>query len=467
MATQLKHTDFSYPTAPAHRPNVRVVFSAGAATMATRAALADLSPAVREATLEEVALADQTRALIDEAAKLLSPAMYSAFLCWGEAASHFSSSYYDDDEGEVRLTRTAEALKRVAALPVANVHDYAFKAYLMALEMGDCSCFGPLSTDEVDGGCSLIALVNGIAADQAWISHLTAMIDELAQAAWDASPNKSSFAVHIGAAITSTFTAAIDRDRQQVQPVVTNTAPGVPAGYAPYMRGALIQWQRQYQRYEEARDAFLAYDRDVHTPTFANEDVPRDVADAVQMQYDNLLAAEHEEVERLYRLPAPSAAELAIKLKIFAEKDSCGLTYGLEAIGYITIDARRHGRLGAHLETDRALLEGFAARCHEFEASIGVEMSGAEEDAYWTRIDAAEKPLHDGSATTIEGVVAKLRLTFPHLTSEAYADHALGDPASAVFRKGLAMDGMYIRLLWSAIEDFARIGGVSLSEKAA
>lgn len=94
-------------------------------------------------------------------------------------------------------------------------------------------------------------------------------------------------------------------------------------------------------------------------------------------------------------------------------------------------------------------------------------MRGRRSREYWARIDAAEKPLHDNSATTIEGVVAKLRLTFPHLTSEAYADHALGHPASAVFRQGLAMDGMYIRLLWSAIEDLARIGGVSLSEKAA
>jgi hypothetical protein len=55
MATQLKHTDFSYPTASARRPNIRVVFSAGAATLAIRQATATLPEAVAAATLDELA----------------------------------------------------------------------------------------------------------------------------------------------------------------------------------------------------------------------------------------------------------------------------------------------------------------------------------------------------------------------------------------------------------------------------
>lgn len=47
------------------------------------------------------------------------------------------------------------------------------------------------------------------------------------------------------------------------------------------------------------------------------------------------------------------------------------------------------------------------------------------------------------------------------------ADHAVSDPTSAPFRDGLAMDGMYTGLLWSANEDLVRIDEGIPSEKVA
>ena len=98
-------------------------------------------------------------------------------------------------------------------------------------------------------------------------------------------------------------------------------------------------------------------------------DVTDSITDKVQEAYDILLTAEHEAIERLYRTPAPSASELAIKLKIFEGAEGWALTYAPEAIRRISIDARRVGRYGAHLLTDQLLLAAFAAWRREFEAA--------------------------------------------------------------------------------------------------
>ena len=75
--------------------------------------------------------------------------------------------------------------------------------------------------------------------------------------------------------------------------------------------------------------------------------------------------------------------------------------------------------------------------------------------------------LLDASATTIEGVIAKLRHGFQNIKAERYAQDAVLDPGSASFRDGLAKDGPPERMIWGAIEDLARIAGVSLTETAA
>jgi hypothetical protein len=410
------------------------IASAGPAVIAMRNKLAGMLEA--EQTLDELAIAEQTQFLIDEAATLLSPAMFSAFLEWGKAASHFSSEYVSDSEGARRLDRTAEALRQAAKVPVVNVHDYAFKEYLMALEMGYCRCFGPSSTADMDGGHLVVALAKGIAADRSWLSPLPGMLDELSQAAWNASPNNSSFAIGIGAGITSAFIAAIVRDRRQTRPVVTNTFPGVPVGYDPFMRGALIEWQRRYTWYEYTRENLRTFDREVHTPTFASKHVDDEVADAVQQQFDELLAAEHDAIARLYRVPAPSSVELAVKLKIFEEQDGWELAYAAEAVRLIAIDARRHGRLSAYRETDqplrtedRTLLDLRSANLHT--AFVGRNalmetlnkedhgLTKEDETVAYSRMSVFEDEVLDSPALSAGDVILKL-LMAAHINAEGF-----------------------------------------------
>jgi hypothetical protein len=187
----------------------------------------------------------------------------------------------------------------------------------------------------------------------------------------------------------------------------------------------------------------------------------------VQEQFDTLLEAEHDAVQRLYRIPAPSASELAIKLKVFVGMQGYDLTYAPEVIRQITIDVRRFGRHGAHLQTDEALLSAFAARGREFEATEGVHLAGDQEDAYFARVDAAEAALIGNRATTIEGVLAKLRVAFLHQTGEDWSDLAISNTKLPKFTDGLALSDMYTRLAWAAIEDLARLAGVSLAEQGA
>jgi hypothetical protein len=200
---------------------------------------------------------------------------------------------------------------------------------------------------------------------------------------------------------------------------------------------------------------------------FAQTDVADSVAEQVQEQYDTLLMAEHDTIRQLYRIPAPSASELAIKLKIFQQAEGWDLTYAPEAIRRIAIDARRFGHHGAHLQTDAPLLAAFATRRHEFEAADKGPWTAEQEDAYFARVDAAEMVLLANPATTIEGVIAKLRVAFMNQDGGDWSDLAISNTADPKFVEGLRMSGMYERMAWAAIEDLARIGGVSLPEQGA
>ncbi len=193
------------------------------------------------------------------------------------------------------------------------------------------------------------------------------MVNELSTRAWDVSKSRLALSIEIGHAITGAFSFARDENCIEREEEITST--GLPAGYDRYMGGPLVACRKAYSRYADARDALQAYDRDVYTPTFTNVDVTDSITDKVQEAYDILLTAEHEAIEWLYRTPAPSASELAIKLKIFEGAEGWALTYAPEAIRRISIDARRVGRYGAHLLTDQLLLAAFAAWRREFEAA--------------------------------------------------------------------------------------------------
>jgi hypothetical protein len=92
-------------------------------------------------------------------------------------------------------------------------------------------------------------------------------------------------------------------------------------------------------------------------------------------------------------------------------------------------------------------------------------MSAEAEDAFFARVDAVEEVILDTRASTIEGVLAKLRVGFASRTLEGWSEAANGDVTVPQFRDGLRMAGFYERMIWSGIEDLARIGGVNLSEQ--
>ena len=139
-------------------------------------------------------------------------------------------------------------------------------------------------------------------------------------------------------------------------------------------------------------------------------------------------------------------------------------------------DAQRHFGLGRldpadtmlvepapPIATDETILNAYAARRREFEENYHLDMTAEQSDAYFARIDACEAVIHGTPATTIAGVLAKLRVTFVHQTGELWSDRAIHDPTHSVFVEGLATSNSFARQTWSAIEDLARIGGVDLA----
>lgn len=418
MATQLKHTDFSYPTAPPHRPNVRVVFSAGAATLAMREATAKLPEATKSATLDELAARPFRDLLILRNA----------------VSARINEERLRDDETEdsafAELTRLEGAIINGQAL----TPDDAVAKMVVLLQLS-------LEGSEVGDALALRAL------HEAQRHFGLGRVDETTMAFLGEANVAASLPV-----------AVYDYGRWDE---IYATYVSASAERLTFENGPLEKAASLFKAVRSAWPATYEFNRD---PAAAAAIKAVDYED-IQNAYDTLVFAEGDALSELMEYPAESHRQLATKLRLFHENEAHTYTDAGAISAALAADAARLDKYDAM--KDAILMAGFAARCREFIENQDKAMSPAEDEAYWERVDAAEKPLHDNSATTIEGVVAKLRLTFPHLTSEAYADYALGDPASAVFRKGLAMDGMYIRLLWSAIEDLARIGGVSMSEKAA
>jgi hypothetical protein len=341
MATQLKHTDFAYTSAPGPRPSIRVAFIAGEATTAVHDAMAKLPADTREGTLEDLAwdqrvapaltwhqavtaltaavtardefhrdfliphhdmmeamrargedinatfsehqtieeqfgelamavvdatcalglvpapgatemaykvhalaldefhlnegkvnklvaaldrdaqailanespddvelIKSMTCSLIDTARDVLSPAMYAAFLCWGEAASHACSFYTSDDDGDARCAATAEARSLVSDVDAENVHDLLFMTLLTCIETADAPSFGPFDRKygefDVNGG----ELLSGLSRDLRKFSPIPDMVNELSARAWDVSKSRMAIATEIGRAITSAFSFA-------------------------------------------------------------------------------------------------------------------------------------------------------------------------------------------------------------------------------------------------------------------
>lgn len=208
-------------------------------------------------------------------------------------------------------------------------------------------------------------------------------------------------------------------------------------------------------------------------PARASDEDPDAAAAAVSADIDRLETA-------IIERRAANRDEAAVKLVALVQIAASGREIEeAEAISALA-DARRHFDLGylhpgqaemveADLpaSSDQPLLDAFAARRRDFEAFYHVDMTREQEDAYYARLDATEKVIDETPATTIEGVIAKLRISFMHHTGWAWADRAIMDPSHPDFVAGLAEADIYTRMKWAAIEDLARIGGVELAEQGA
>lgn len=581
MATQLKHIDFTSTSALTPRPNIRVAFIAGEAATAVHDAMAKLPAETQGATLDELAAAtaadaaliqSMTCSLIETAHDLLSPRMYTAFLRWGDASSHLSSSYDTEEEGASRIATTVHALETVGLTPAENIHDLLFTTFLSGIEATHASTFGPFDGSEVDVDDAGAQLLKGLGMDMPAFSPIPALINDLSKTAWRLSKSKLAFSVPIGAAITGAFSFARGEEVEDRE-----ASGNAVRGDSNPMTSI---WQRAENRYRTAKAEADRYHADVLMP--ADEHLTAVKAkwpDGYNFEVDpsakaEVDAADYRDIDRhsdtlweqayetrvaLYLLPAPSQRALAFKLRLFHENSDRDLTRADEIVERLMSDARylafpakvagyqttewtaaldaydavrralavkgldddtidaladretaaandvlalvsanvgqvttklrilsevnavitatdlapivaelnEFACVGAPPAKDWAIAKAFATRRREFEASVGIDMTETQEDAYFGRVDAAEMVLLDNRAVTIEGALAKLRVAFKHQVFTDWSDWAIADTTNPKFVDGLRLSGMYERMAWGAIEDLARIAGVNLAEQGA
>ena len=389
--------------------------------------------------------------------------MYTAFLRWGEAASHASSFYESDEEGGIRSASAAEARAAVSRIAAENLHDMAFVMLLAGIETADAPTFGPLNRCFADFDVNGGDLLRRICLDLRKFSPIPDLVNEVSARAWKASKSKSAISADIGLAITSSFSFARGED------VPATGINGHGCAFGRLQR----EWRSAYAAFQDADAAMNAYDRDHMTP------LDGDYPEGMQEHYDDLVDVCYQARVNLYLTPAPSVTELAIKLDMFAIHDDKALVRANEIIRELASDAMRlnssepvlfavrYPSGWAETATDAALLAAFMAGRHEFEAADKGPWTAEQEDAYFARVDAAEMVLLDTRAATLEGVIAKLRVAFMNRDAADWSDLAISNTIDPKFIYGLRMSGMYERLAWGAIEDLARIAGVSLAEQGA
>ncbi|WP_294195459.1 hypothetical protein, partial [uncultured Sphingomonas sp.] len=243
---------------------------------------------------------------------------------------------------------------------------------------------------------------------------------------------------------------------------VTPTQIVLPDGYAPYMRGPFVAWQRRYEEYAQAHGARLAFEHGVYDP------LGSDVDDDTQAKFDGFVEVECDALDRLLLAVAPGPAELAVKMKLLSDGEQWRFNQREGIVEAITADARRFGRHGFSLKGDRDLLSAFTAlRTAWVQRPRDVETSEAEDDAFYAETARYEGTIGAADAMTLEGVLAKLQVAFLHLVGEGWSDLTLVDSSTRVFREGVGSADPFQKLLWSATTDLARIAGVNLSEQVA
>lgn len=212
MATQPLYQSYNPPVPFPAKPSIRVVFSAGDATVAVRDALAALPSAVRAATLDEIAIRESADELIEKAKTVLSGPVYRAFLRWGAAAAAFESDR-DEELSDGLCATLMEALREVSAVPAQSFQDALFKSWLLALEVSDSPSFGPLRSRPEDSEYILAYVAASVGRDLPVMSPLVATIERLsARAAALSAPDRGfPFTREVGAMISEAFVAATER----------------------------------------------------------------------------------------------------------------------------------------------------------------------------------------------------------------------------------------------------------------
>ncbi|MFV1919164.1 hypothetical protein VPH46_07000 [Sphingomonas sp. MJ1 (PH-R8)] len=246
---------------------------------------------------------------------------------------------------------------------------------------------------------------------------------------------------------------------------------------APYMGGALAHWQRLYGHVLEDRQQLRAYEEGPYDAASRRFDTATDedraaadaALEAVEEEHGSFVDAYLDSRKRLYLAPAPGPTELAVKMKLMEDEEDWALTEVGVMMKCITSDARRFGRLGAFIQRDADLLSAFAV-CRRGTMqwlAADLDLDEASSDEADAAIRAAEDRIFTARATTIEGVLAKLRLAFKGTVGCAWSDRAIVDPTHADFRAGLSSSDWYTRLVWGAIDDLAKLGGVDLATMGA
>jgi hypothetical protein len=443
MATQFADiTPRLFPIASAAKPNVRIAYISGPAVAAVAAATARLPNETQNATLDDLAQAPG-----------------GELLAWDKACEALEDAIQARDEfNENVLTPLDATLKSVADAghDTSTLNAYYRQQYAKFDEL----------VGAVSAATDALALTPAVTATGLAYKVRALAADEF----------------HLNTADNTPLVEAIAADAKTLLDSATERNP--------WMRGPLIQWQNAYARYEEAFRKAQTYYNDVLTPA---DDAFSAVRDKWPLNYnfdrdptarEELEAVSYDEIEtisntnwnecydarvELYLRPAPSAAELGVKMKLFAENDDHALECAGKIVQQMMYDARRFGRLGSHPIGDEALMKAFSALRREmvdYRAGAACDQQ-IDDDKADERVDQLEKVIYDARCRTIEGVIAKLRIGFQHTVQSAYGDLALLNPSSSEFVEGLRMGDMSHQMLWAAIEDLARIAGLNLAEQGA
>ncbi|MEG3083700.1 hypothetical protein U1707_08600 [Sphingomonas sp. PB2P12] len=191
---------------------------------------------------------------------------------------------------------------------------------------------------------------------------------------------------------------------------------------------------------------------------FVAEDAARIVAETHQCDdNDNARCLVQYEIAHH---PAATAGDLSAKLTFMLEQQ---LGDGMDWLPTILEDVQRI-RSTTVAGTDKAILDAFDARSADLAANYFVyDMTSDQEDAYFARLNAHEAVISETPASTVAGIVAKLRIDFMHRVATAWSDHAIMDTSGPEFTEGLAEADTLTRNAWAIIENLARLGGASLT----